>query len=330
MKRYSILFLASIASLINQPAKAVLIRADFNVVIPNSFSPIAGDIGTGFFSFDTNDIYDRSRAVLRQEIRGVNITRLGDKSGKTVVIQAQIDPPLYRLITARDFQFNFLGQTFSNSDDEYGSAAIYFNESLDICGLAFTPKGVGARTPIRNFEFLENCGYSANNYYSRNDIDIFRGRGFYLEGKSNFPKTASLSVNYSSIATPTPVPTPEPTPAPTPEPTPVPTPEPTPVPTPVPTPEPTPIPTPEPTPVPTPEPTPVPTPEPTPAPTPEPTPAPTPAPEPTPVPTPEPTPTPTPAPTPTKQVPEPSVLAGLGLIALSSAFRSRKNSSKLK
>jgi hypothetical protein len=61
MKRYSILFLASIASLISQPAKAVLIRADFNVTVPNGFTPISGDVGTGFFSFDTNDIYDRSR-----------------------------------------------------------------------------------------------------------------------------------------------------------------------------------------------------------------------------------------------------------------------------
>jgi hypothetical protein len=126
-------------------------------------------------------------------------------------------------------------------------------------------------------------------------------------------ESITITINDTSVPTPTPTdtPTPEQTPTPTPEQTPTPTPEQTPTPTPeqtpTPTPEQTPTPTPEQTPTPTPEQTPTPTPEQTPTPTPEQTPTPTP--EQTPTPTPEQTPTPTPEQTPTptpEQTPTPT------------------------
>ena len=94
---------------------------------------------------------------------------------------------------------------------------------------------------------------------------------------------AALSATTQAMPTSVPVPTPASDSIPTPVPTPAPTPVPTPAPTPVPTPTPTPVPTPTPTPVPTPAPTPVPTPTPTPVPTPTPTPVPTPIPTPSPL-----------------------------------------------
>ena len=99
-------------------------------------------------------------------------------------------------------------------------------------------------------------------------------------------ESITITINDTSVPTPTPTdtPTPEQTPTPTHEQTPTPTPEQTPTPTP----EQTPTPTPEQTPTPTPEQTPTPTPEQTPTPTPEQTPTPTP--EQTQTPTPEQTP----------------------------------------
>jgi hypothetical protein len=274
--------LALVLSVSAHPVQAALIKVDIQFTVPSGFRPAAGEVANGFFTFDTNDLFDPNNPG-NGGVRGQNIDRIlapNQTRDYFFTSYGSYVPKAY--IAARDFELNFLGQTFTNADDKNGFASIFFDSAFNICGLGFTPKNVSPRTAVKSFELLENCDDFT--YFKPREIDFFNGTGFYIEGKTDFPKAASGDVRFAVAAEPTPTPTPEPSPTPTP------------------TPEPTPTPTPEPSPVPTPEPTPTPIPEPTPT--------------PTPAPTPEPTPTPTP--TPSTSVPEPSTL--LALLSMSLGF----------